>query len=173
MGIPLKSTRSPYRDRPNVEVTEVTKRPIRQAEIGRASLPVLALNAIYVPTFIVQRAESCRCPPSPQPACPGRPPSVLRCSRCGGGADERRLALFHEGCGRPTSISRTSPGGERRLACSRVMRRGVSQRTSPSCRNSYKEAAINNGYGHKSLGRQEWRASLSRRDRRGGLRAAP
>ena len=60
-GIPLKSTVSPYRYRPNVEVTEVTKRPIRQAEIGRASLPGLALNAIYVPTFIVQRAESCGC----------------------------------------------------------------------------------------------------------------
>jgi hypothetical protein len=33
MGIPLKSPTQTYRDGPNVEVTEVTKRPIRQAEI--------------------------------------------------------------------------------------------------------------------------------------------
>ena len=32
MGIPLKSTRTSYRDRPNVEVTEVTKRPISGKE---------------------------------------------------------------------------------------------------------------------------------------------
>ena len=35
MGLPLKSTLSTYRDRPNVEVTEVTKRPISGEEPKR------------------------------------------------------------------------------------------------------------------------------------------